>query len=139
MNFPTDPDLVSLELAEQLLGLRPRPRLHYLSPKPRPVAGGGVAGPGGVVAPGPVPAGTPNADAAKVWAGRALEPKAMGRALARLGVQVASDPKTATARPDGALFLNYIPSGEEMWDNATLNEELWHLTGLMTLKSEWEE
>ena len=26
-----------------------------------------------------------------------------------------------------------------MWDNATLNEELWHLTGLMTLRSEWEE
>lgn len=26
-----------------------------------------------------------------------------------------------------------------MWDNATLNEELWHVTGLMTLRSEWEE
>jgi glycine/D-amino acid oxidase-like deaminating enzyme len=26
-----------------------------------------------------------------------------------------------------------------MWDNATLNEELWHVTGLMSLRSEWEE
>ena len=26
-----------------------------------------------------------------------------------------------------------------MWDNAALNEELWHVTGLMTLRSEWEE
>ena len=25
-----------------------------------------------------------------------------------------------------------------MWDNAALNEELWHVTGLMTLRSEWE-
>ena len=82
-----------------------------------PGAGGGVVGPGSVVAPGAITAGTPNATAAKVWAGRAIEPKALGRALARLGVQVASDPKTATAataRSDGALFLNYTPSGEEM-------------------------
>ena len=66
----------------------------------------------------------------------------MGRAFARLGVQVASDPKTAiaaTVRSDGALFLNYVPSGEEMWDNASLNEELWHLVNLLTLKAEWEE
>jgi hypothetical protein len=95
-----------------------------------------------VVAPGPVPTGAPNADAAKVWAGRALEPKAMGRALARLGIQVGNNPKggtAATARSDGAIFLNYTPSGEEMYDNASLNEELWHITNLLTLKAEWEE
>ena len=66
----------------------------------------------------------------------------LGRALARLGVQVSSNPQednSAQGRGDGALYLNYAPSGEEMWDNATLNEELWHLTGLMILKSEWEE
>ena len=40
---------------------------------------------------------------------------------------------------DGALYLNYTPSGEEMYDNASLNEELWHLVNLMTLKAEWEE
>ena len=94
------------------------------------------------MAPGPVPTGPPNADAAKVWAGRALEPKALGRAFARLSVQVASNPKAATAataRSDAALFLNYVPSGEEMWDNASLNEELWHLVNLLTLKAEWEE
>ena len=62
----------------------------------------------------------------------------MGGALARLGVQVGSNPKAATAataRSDGALFLNCAPSGEEMWDNASLNEELWHLVNLLTLKA----
>ena len=65
----------------------------------------------------------------------------MGRALAQIGVQVTSDPKAgnlAEANPDGSLRLNYTPFGEEMWDNATLNEELWHLVGLMTLRAEWE-
>jgi hypothetical protein len=101
-----------------------------------------MAGPAGVVAPGPVPTGTPNADAAKVWAGRASEPKALGRALARLGVQVTGNRKEGTVSNsglDGALYLNYTPSGEEIWDNASLNEELWHLVNLMTLKAEWEE
>ena len=104
-----------------------------------PGAGGGVVGPGSVVAPGAITAGTPNATAAKVWAGRALEPKALGRALARLGIQFGSNPKAATAltaRSDGALFLTYTPTGEEMWDNATLNEESWHLFGLITLRAE---
>ena len=56
----------------------------------------------------------------------------MGRALARLGIQVTSNPKSrerSSGPGDGAIFLNYTPSGEE----------LWHVTGLMTLKSEWEE
>jgi hypothetical protein len=59
-----------------------------------------------------------------------------------LGIQVSSNPQednSAQGRGDGPIFLNYTPSGEEMWDNATLNEELWHVTGLMTLRSEWEE
>ena len=34
--FPQNPEL---EEAEQFLGLRPRPRLHYLPSKPRPVLG----------------------------------------------------------------------------------------------------
>ena len=42
LNFPSDPNQVSQELAEQLLGLRPRPplpHLRYLPPKPRQVLG----------------------------------------------------------------------------------------------------
>ena len=37
--FPDDPRQVSVELAEQLLGLRPRPLLHYLPPRPWPPVG----------------------------------------------------------------------------------------------------
>ena len=112
------------------------------TPEAAPGAGGGVAGPGGVVAPSPVPTGTPNANAAEVWAGRASEPKALSRALARLGVQVTGNRKEGTVSNsglDGALYLNCTPSGEEIWDNASLNEELWHLVNLMTLKAEWED
>ena len=66
----------------------------------------------------------------------------MARALARLGIQVTSNPKKANfaqGAEDGSLTLNYTPSGEEMWDNAALNEELWHLVNLLTLKAEWIE
>ena len=76
--------------------------------------------------------GFPNSADAQARVGRSVDPKAMGRALARLGVQVSSHPKAdnaATGRSDGALFLTYTPTGEEMWDNATLNEESWHLFG----------
>jgi len=36
--------------------------------------------------------------------------------------------------PSGALRFNRVTSGDEANDNAALNEELWHLVGLMTLK-----
>ena len=98
-----------------------------------------------MVEPGVLPAGTPglvkpNSPAALEWVGRALEPKELGRAPARLGVQVTSGRKAGTASNsglDGALYLNYAPSGEKMWDNASLNEM--HLVNLMTLKAEWED
>ena len=109
--------------------------------------GGGVAGPGAVVEPGVLPAGptkpvvVPNSPNAQAWVGRAVEPKTLNRALSRLGVQITNDPKKgyfSQGSETGALFLNYAPTGQEMWDNASLNEELWHLVGLMTLRSEWE-
>jgi hypothetical protein len=65
----------------------------------------------------------------------------MGRVLAHLGVQVTSNAKRgnrAESPPSGELRLNYAPSGDEAHDNAALNEELWHLVGLMTLRAEWK-
>jgi hypothetical protein len=37
--FPRDPCMVSLEAAEQFLGLRPRPPVHYHISRPRPSVG----------------------------------------------------------------------------------------------------
>jgi hypothetical protein len=37
--FPDDPRQVSVELAEQLLGLRPRPQVNYHISRPRPPVG----------------------------------------------------------------------------------------------------
>ena len=91
--------------------------------------------------PGPVPAGTPNAPAARVgWS--SFRASRAGTRSRPACVQVSSDRKTGTASNsglDGSLFLNYASSGEEMRDNASLNEELWHLVNLMTLKAEWLE
>jgi hypothetical protein len=92
----------NLEEVEQFLGLRPRPpvQLPHIA---GPAAGGvAVAGPPGVVAPGVLPAGTPklakpNSPDALEWVGRALEPKELGRAPARLGVQVTSGRNAASA------------------------------------------
>ena len=37
--FPSEPRQVTVELAEQLLGLRPRPPVHYHISRPRPPVG----------------------------------------------------------------------------------------------------
>ena len=118
--FPDDPRQVSVELAEQLLGLRLRPLLHYLPPRPRPPVGadwldysyGGTwCSIGGSVQACRDPQFLRRPQA---WVGRSVDPKAIGRASARLGVQVSGNPKAdnaATGRSDGALFLNYTPTG----------------------------
>ena len=65
----------------------------------------------------------------------------MGRVLAHLGIQVSGDAKLGnrvSSTPDGSLRLNYAPFWDEAHDNAALNEELWHLVGLMTSRAEWE-
>ena len=111
---------------------RAAPGAAAATPPPLPTAappadsGGGLAGPTAMVEPGVLsagaskPAGIPNSPNAQAWVGRAVEPKALSHALARLGVQVASDAKTATAataRSDGAIFLSppLLPTQDSEW------------------------
>ena len=74
LTFPEDPSQVSLELAEQLLGLRPRPRFSCHVGRPQEPLGAQWLDPGAVVEPGVLPAGPakpavvqPNSPNAQAW------------------------------------------------------------------------
>jgi hypothetical protein len=126
-NVPPRSELSSQEAAEQFLRLRPRPRLNFL-PLRRPP-----------------PAGSEWLDL-KAWCRLVLflQERPLPPAASRVGwpsrrtqdawshwhdsaFKSPATPKPGTASNSGldeALYLNYAPSGEEMWDNASLNEEL---------------